>query len=322
MEVMSGTFRQTLNMLATRHRPGAEPNVFLHSLPRSGSTWLMELILTQPGFRACNEPLNLRKPADQEHLGVSDWADLHRPSSKAKLHDYFEGLCSDRLRDPRLGFPSPLSKFYRPITRRIVFKVIHAAEEHINWLAETFNGKVLFLLRHPIPVSLSRKVFPKLDTILSTEFAQFFTESQLALAQRIIRGDNKLARGVLDWCLRNSVALRSRTNEWTIVSYEQLVVNPTPAIDRISKNLGLPNPEWILKRLPVPSQSTRQSNPDTQEKLHANRDRNDQSWLVEKWRTEVTDGDLSMADEIMAAFDLGGVYRMTGALPERRYWID
>lgn len=74
---MLNTVKANLKMLATRHYPGDEPNVFIHSLPRSGSTWLMELILTQPGFLPCNEPLNLRTEAVRDRLGIDAWKELH-----------------------------------------------------------------------------------------------------------------------------------------------------------------------------------------------------------------------------------------------------
>ena len=55
------------------HRPDGRPNVFLFSTPRSGSTWLMELIWTQPGFKYVNQPLSLLNPRVRRHLGISDW---------------------------------------------------------------------------------------------------------------------------------------------------------------------------------------------------------------------------------------------------------
>lgn len=318
---MPNTFRKKLKMLMTRHSPSGEPNVFIHSLPRSGSTWLMELILTQPGFASCNEPLNLRKEAVRNNLGISEWADLHRSGSIEKLHAYIEGFCSGSLRDWRFNRPAPFTQFYRPVTHRIVFKFIQAGEEHINSLSETFNGRVIFLMRHPIPVSLSRKYFPKLDTILDSEFSQFFTESQLALAARTIRSGNKFARGILDWCLRNSVALRSRTDRWTILSYEQLVLDPLPAIDHLSARLDLPKPDRIVKRLSVPSRSTTLSNRGTQEVLRDKRDDNRQLWLVEKWKKAVTENELAVAHDLLEAFELSKVYKVTDALPEKTYWI-
>src|SRR5690606_24342168 len=50
-----------LRWISNVHRPNGLPNVCIVSAPRSGSTWLLELVLSQPGFKPCNEPFNLRK---------------------------------------------------------------------------------------------------------------------------------------------------------------------------------------------------------------------------------------------------------------------
>ena len=60
-----------LRSVSNRHRPGTRPNVFVFTTPRSGSTWLMELIQTQPHFKQCSEPLNLRMPGIARRLGIS-----------------------------------------------------------------------------------------------------------------------------------------------------------------------------------------------------------------------------------------------------------
>ncbi len=57
--------------LTSVYRPSGLPHVFLFTMPRSGSTWLMELIWSQPGFKAVNEPLDLRNPVVRMHLGVA-----------------------------------------------------------------------------------------------------------------------------------------------------------------------------------------------------------------------------------------------------------
>ena len=52
----------------------------LFSTPRSGSTWLMELIWTQPGFKYCNQPLSLFNPLVRQHLGIDRWEALYEAS--------------------------------------------------------------------------------------------------------------------------------------------------------------------------------------------------------------------------------------------------
>ncbi|MFP6641360.1 MAG: hypothetical protein VCC04_14025, partial [Myxococcota bacterium] len=87
-----------LRSLSNWHRPGALPNVFIFTTPRSGSTWLMELIQSQPGFKCCSEPLNLRVRGISRRLGVEGWTELYQDDVWPKLERYFEGFCSGRLR--------------------------------------------------------------------------------------------------------------------------------------------------------------------------------------------------------------------------------
>jgi uncharacterized protein YbaR (Trm112 family) len=319
---MRGSIRQNLNMLASVHRPGVQPNVFIHSLPRSGSTWLMELILSQPGFRRFNEPLNLRKPFVRENLGIGEWAQLHEANCTEKLESYFARLCSGELRDARYNFKSPFSRNYRPFTWRTVFKIINGGHEHVHWLAEALNGRVVLLLRHPIPVAQSRKSFPELDAILRSDLVEQLSGTQRSIADAVARDGTKLAKGVLDWCLRNAVALRERKPTWSVVTYEQLVLDPVPAVFEMSRKLELPSPEKMLRRLKVPSRSFKQSTPETRQVLQSDRSQDKEKWLVEKWKSDVSADELRRCDEIISAFGLGHVYRIDDAIPRMEFWID
>ena len=49
-----------LKSISNIHRDEGN-NVLIISNPRSGSTWLMEMIWSQNKFKAINEPLNIRR---------------------------------------------------------------------------------------------------------------------------------------------------------------------------------------------------------------------------------------------------------------------
>ena len=89
------------------HRPDGRPNVFLYSTPRSGSTWLMELIWSQPGFKTCNQALYLENPVVRKHLGISEWDELYSVDATEKLRSYLQRLCdgasASRTRTPSGG---------------------------------------------------------------------------------------------------------------------------------------------------------------------------------------------------------------------------
>jgi hypothetical protein len=170
------------------------------------------------------------------------------------------------------------------MTRRIVFKIIHGGEDRINWFRDTFNGRIVYLLRHPIPVSLSREVYPTLKAFCDSDYRRHFTDEQLQYARKIIDSGTKLERGVLAWCLQNAVPLRDVSTDWAVIAYEQLVLDPALVIEHIALKLSLPNPERMMNRLAIPSSSNWKSDEETRQVVEETERR---SWLVEKWRQKV-----------------------------------
>jgi hypothetical protein len=297
------------------HVPDGSPNVFLFSTPRSGSTWLMELIWSQPGFKFCDEPLNIRDPLVARTLGISDWLHLYHLDALPAIERYFRGFCAGTL---KFKNPRPFSRHYRPVTRRIVFKEIHAGHDRINWFRDSFNGRIIYLVRHPIAVSLSREVYATVDALIHSDYRRNFTSEQLRFSRRILESGSKLERGVLAWCLQNAVPLRDATDDWTVVSYEQLVIEPRPVVEYLAQRLQLPDPQRMLRLLHVPSFSERKSDAETRRLLETNP--SERHRLVDKWCTRVTESEERCLMEILDRFDLD-VYRFGTPLPAERVWI-
>lgn len=312
---MSERINHMIKSVTNFHRPNGGPNVFIFSAPRSGSTWLMELVWSQPGFKHCNEPLNLRNASVRKYLGITEWRDLSSYDASRALYNYFSAICQGRL---HFKDPKPLHGYYRSITNRIVFKVIHGGEDRINWFRDRFNGRIVLLLRHPIPVTLSRESFPRLEAFLVSDYRRHFTDEQLHYARRIVNSGTKLEQGVLAWCLQNAVPLRDVGDDWTVVSYEQLVLDPRPVIDCLARKLDLPKPERMMKRLATPSAVKTKSDRETQQVLEKETER--RSWLVEKWRRKVGAAEERRAMEILKPFQLD-VYKFGAALPADGLWI-
>ncbi len=314
---MSRSLKHTVKSMSNIHRPDGRPNVFLFSTPRSGSTWLMELIWTQPGFKYCNQPLSLFNPHVRKHLGTDRWEALYERGSTPTLERYFRQICEGRV---RFANPSPLRGHYRPVTHRIVFKEIHGCADRIDWFGDTFNARVAYLIRHPIAVSISSERFPMLDAFLGTAYRDHFSHEQLALADRLALEGSPLERGVLSWCLQNAVPLREASQEWAIVTYEQLVVDPQPVIDELAVKLELPAPQRMTDALAVPSVNVKiKSSEETQRLLYeTGMDRRPD--LVDKWRRRVDANDEARAMAILDAFEVDA-YTRGDVFPVDRLWV-
>lgn len=300
---------------ASVHRPGGDP-VLLVTTPRSGSTWLMELIWAQPGFKAISEPLDLRREPVRRVLGLGCWEELYAGASAARVEAYLKDLAEGRL---RFLDPSPRLRHWRPLTRRVVLKLLHGCEDRLPRLEQALRARVVLLLRHPIPVSLSRRELPRLRAFLESDYARNFAPEELAFARRIFERGDPLERAVLDWTLQNAVPLRTRRPSWLLLSYEQLVLEPEPLLRRLAEHLALPRPERLEAELPRPSLTTRKSERSTAEVLRRGTGLERQRYLVERWRERVPPEREAALLGIPAHFGVD-VYRPGSALPRPPVW--
>jgi len=296
------------------HRRSSEPDVFLFATPRGGSTWFMEMIGSQPGFKHCSEPFNVRRPEIAEALGIVDFADLYAGDAHLRFQPYLEKLRRNEL---RFLNPTPFRKNHRWVTNRMVFKVIHAGMDRIPWFQETFDAKILYVIRHPIPVALSRKVFPLLESFGKTGLREHFTEEQCAFADRIRERGDHLEKGVVAWCLHNAIPLRSLKPEWTVVSYEQAVIEPEKVATKLCNRLSLPAPSKLEAQSRKASAVTNQSTGERKALLKGGNDRRE---LIRSWRKSVeTEIEANLID-ILTAFGLD-TYMIGEDGPKGELWI-
>lgn len=308
--------------LLTVHRQGSEPNIVIVSTARSGTTWLAELLATQGRFKIVNEPCNLRVPVVRDNLGIDSWHELFLPENKSRIARYLRGFIEGRDTDRRFKRETPFSEFWHPVTDRVLFKILFAGEDDVDWLRTQLGAHLVLLLRHPIPVSLSRTEFPRLTSFLAPPYAANFTPAQLSLAANVIDSGDVFQVAVLDWCLQNVPPLRQVRKEWIVLSYEQLVLEPEKVIEYLAERLALSDPQRILARLYKASASTGKSQADSRqvllnpEELMKNR-----QWLVDKWRKRVTAEQEDAAFRILERFDVR--YYVRGcSLPAAQFLVE
>lgn len=308
----------TLKYLSSVHVPSKRKNVCIISAPRSGSTWLMELILTQPGFRPCDEPCNLRKRAVARRLGINDWSQLFDDSQLGRLGTYLRAFVENRY---SAAFKNlrPGQKYYRPITNRVVFKVLHCCEHQVDWLCNTLNAYAVLMIRHPIPVSLSRDQLPRLQAFLGTAFKELLSERQRIVAAEVMGRNERMEMAILDWCLQNVLPLEKFRDSLTVVTYEQLVLDPIPALSILAQRLHLNSVDRMLATLERPSGSVSKSNAETARFFQAVEPQT-KKWLVDKWRSRVSEEQEERLMQIVADFGIG-IYKAGDVLPSKEYWL-
>lgn len=176
-----------------------------------------------------------------------------------------------------------------------MLKILHYGEDQAQWLKETFNAKLIFLIRHPIPVALSRKELPRFHAFLDTEYKNNFTNTQRTLADKIINNASFFEQAILHWCLENAPLLNCRQVYDLIITYEQMLMGPKIIIKALTTNFHIPQPDKLLHNISKPSSSVSQSSKENKKLLTNSSERKK---ILDSWQPKVNPEQIKQAFEI------------------------
>lgn len=299
------------------HRQGDQPNVFLFATARGGSTWVMEIIASQPGIKYYDEPLNIRRQNVQRTGLFPDWESVMPGTGDSnRIVRYLNGLAQGEY---RFMNPPPFRPHHRWLTNRIVFK-IHEIEHLIGRIARECRGQVVYLLRHPIPTTVSRRVFPRLELFLASDYYDRLIGDgpELRELKRIGATGSHLQRGTVSWCYENLIPLKHADFDGLFVTYEELALNPDRSCDLLMERLSLPDRGAMLRAFGQPSTNIAMSSVETRAMMTEADEQRRRRYLVTKWQAKVSAEDAAQVSAIMALFGLD-VYTGEGLLPHPRY---
>jgi len=292
-----GYLKNIIKKYSVFHK-NSEVDILIFSAPRSGSTWLFELIAGNSKGKNISEPFDLRNSQVSKNLNTTDWKYLIDQSNKKTISSYLRNLSKGHL---SFKNPPPFSKYYKSIVNFSVIKMLHGGETMVKELKEALNAKTAYLVRHPIPVSLSRKELPRLKSFI--EFEPFkLTSKQKEFALNIFNSGSHFEKAVLDWCFQNKLALDSHDLYDIKITYEDLVLNPLPIIKEMESKALINNVEAVYSKLSTPSVNSYKSNNERKEILE--RKDNNQEKLVTSWLDKVDDNKIRKTQEILDAFEI------------------
>jgi glycosyltransferase involved in cell wall biosynthesis len=309
--------RYAARRISNTHTPGEEPDIFLFATPRGGSTWLMEIIASQPGMKFYDEPLNPRR-ADVAHGGwIQDYEALMPGSGDAdRVIEFLRNLQQGRHGHMN---PTPLRPLHRFRTDRIIFK-IHEIEHLMGEVTQKCGGIALCLLRHPIATSLSRRLLPRLDLFLESEhYAKLLQdEARMTEARRIAASGSHLQRAAVSWCFENLEALTAPPPGLLLIAYEELVLNPDRSCDLLLDRLSLPDRERMIQAFGRPASNISMSGSRTAALLQRGTSEDTRLHLVSKWQAAIAPQEIAQVDDIMSIFGLDA-YKAGEVLPHRKF---
>ena len=238
------------------------PRVLVAGLPRSGTTWVGEVLGRCTGARYLHEPDNhLVRPeawwakrrlgpypelragaAHQPGAGGGDYERLWAAAFTGGLRPspLYAGLqVLQRAGAPRVSGRLASRQLPRPAPGPLVVKSVHCARS-LDWVAELFGPAVVVVERHPFGVIASwRKL--GWDDFLDRDPAALRHSVAVLGVDPPGRRASWLERAAWHYGVLSSyLALAGRRHpEWVVVRHEVLCGGPEPAFGRLAARLGL-----------------------------------------------------------------------------------
>jgi len=222
--------------------PDEQAPLLVTGLPRSGSSWVGQVLCRAPGVRYRYESLNPHwVPALRGRPGHFRYLAPDRPGPKAVRR------AGDRALAGRQSPKQLLRALYRGYGRaalrrrgRLVLKDPTACLL-AGWLQARHGGEVLVLVRHPcgFASSIQRLGWPiRLRRLLDQDdLVRDHLEPYLPVLEQSI-DDPWAALGAF-WAAVHRVLRAQAGDGWHFVRYETLCLAPTEAFGTLARNLGL-----------------------------------------------------------------------------------
>lgn len=283
-----------------RYRLRERP-IFIFTMRRSGSTLLLRMFYSQPGYDYINEPLNLWLPHPHffclPHPPLGEFITL-TPKEEARFAAFFDALLSGRLRLHNQW--NPFHPYYSFVVRRLVVKFLNAST-FMDWFARRYDADIVYFTRHPLAVaeSIVRMGWARIaDAYLDNPWFRetYLGDGRERLARDILARGSPYQIFVLEWCLKNAHMLRVwREVGAMLVTYEALLTRAGEVIDRLAARLNLPAPERMARDLAWPSRTAASTTRDLIARAGPRA-------LTARWRERVPQEEIARAQEILDAF--------------------
>jgi len=286
--------------------------ILLVGTPRSGTTWLMEIFRTLPGYLSLFEPINPIFFPESFKVGFTPRkylpADFDWPEGRNYLKKTFSGDTYTRVPLYQLN---PEMIMHRFLGNKLIVKAI-GLNRLLPWISTNFNLRaIFFIIRHPCAVIASQlktgycgyhlntspysDIFPTQKNIMEEASEIPTIDNNLIERLKKIKTQEEILAAT--WCLDNYIPLSfKKPYPWTSIIYEKTIIEGENAIKKLFNKIGEETiPKSAIKNLRAPSLLT------PRDELNVVKNTNKQ---LSKWKKSLTQKQIERILKIVAYFDL------------------
>ena len=255
-----------LNLLSRRKDLDPNQVILIVSDPRSGSTWLSEVLSTINQSYIIDEPLHINNVHELKALKF-EWRQ-HIPVNRnwPAAKQFFKNLFSGKINNPSISKLGSAKNGQQLIVKTIRAKLL------LPWLCQQFNFtyKPIVLVRHPLAMIASLKKHNAFDYPFNKiKSIDHVFEKHLSFLSKL---ETNTEQQLALWCLANKYLSEIKDVKWMVIKYESLIRNFDHTINYIFKTWGLKLPLNIKESKLRASSSTTKKTFDLDTQLHGWKD--------------------------------------------------
>ena len=274
----------------------AEDAIVLSCDPRSGSTWLSEVLSASTPSAVIWEPFHRDHVPQIRDIGFA-WRQYIPPEADwPEAEKLLRKILSGGLINEWTGWASPVADYIK--AERLIVKCCRA-NGFLPWMVRkvAFNRRPIHFLRHPFAITASQIKMGNFDTSgMSADLDRGRYASDLGESAAYIRGLETPEEKIVGmWCRTQKAALEDEVTEARVTRmyYETLSLFPEQEIERLFAGWGESVPENTLAQVQKASRMTQEQslleNPEDQ---------------VSKWRTKFSDRQIERMCRVLKDFDI------------------
>jgi len=259
--------KQVFDLLWLAINKGAniKDTIVISGAPRSGTTWIMEILETLPGYKSIFEPLHRRWFPEVKRFNLFPLYRpyLHPKDSNPALKRYLEKVFSGYVISRRPYFPLTLRNLYKRLfADKILIKFIHA-NRILPWIAYNFKLRAIYwVMRHPC-ATISSQLETGVNNLHDIKSTDQLIKEALSIPE--LKGNEELVERLktiekpeeilaVIWSVDTYVPMcYQRCNWWYTLIYEKLIVDDEEELGKIFRYIGENVPEEAYKKLRTPS---------------------------------------------------------------------
>jgi hypothetical protein len=296
-----------------RHKK-SEADLFIFSLPRTGSTLLAEVLNTDSRSKTASESFALNKDNTRvlrKYFDKNFLAERYVDISNGNLQQMFNYF--NQLSEGKTWNSYYWSDFFTPShrfsTTRTIFKTHRITYYFDDLLGHFKDDYGLYLIRHPVSHSLSRlrlglsayiDLFAQSDKIKDT-----LPPGAKETISRVNSRGSDLEKFLVSWCLENYVFIKKYQEGHLppnvfAVFYEELVFNPEQALRDICHKIKMEYTDKMLSIIDLPSSGIVHSTEETEKQIEAG----NKNYLANRWKEGLSTLAQEQIKDILTSFGI------------------